>query len=251
MGDQRLIEEAHILWADTKSVSAGQIEFDAVLSERHNLSARATKHPVEQGTSVSDHIHVDLPNLELHVLFTNTPITELDIFGKPLMQSRTASLDVPKYDPPLSPTPGALYSALGHAIKSLFSKDGGYKAKVLQARTPGRQLLVEAQSALWTLIENRVPLTVVTNTYFYEDMYLVEAPGLREAGKGLNISFTLKFERIRTVSSSITSVPRDPKAKPPVNKGKQNPKIAPGDKSGIAASWQGSGVAIPVDPGGP
>lgn len=93
--------------------------FDAVLSEAHELNGETTKHPVEKGSNITDHFILDPEVLTLEVQITNTPLTENDLFGIP--SGRYGSpvfLDVPAYEPPFAPTPGALFGSVGRAVRS-------------------------------------------------------------------------------------------------------------------------------------
>jgi len=55
----------------------GIIQFDASVSESHNSPSEVTDHPVEEGSTVSDHIRKLPKEFELNGLVTNTPIVFL------------------------------------------------------------------------------------------------------------------------------------------------------------------------------
>lgn len=90
-----------------------------MLSETHEFVGEATHHAVEDGSEVTDHVILDPVRLTLEAMITNAPITEEDPFGVPV--GRYASpmyLDVKAYEPPFVPTPGAIFSAIGGAVRS-------------------------------------------------------------------------------------------------------------------------------------
>lgn len=228
-------QEANLIWKDTSKVPGGMLAFDAVLNEHHGKNAKATEHPVESGSNISDHVQVERDTLELQVMITQTPIDQYNPTGNKVGKAAVKELDVPRFSPPLSPTPGALYSTLGHAIKSLLSPEKSFRATVLDFGGQSYNFIKEAQDTLWSLINNAVIIDVFTTTRLYQNMLLEEAPMVREAGKGGKAIFTLKFTQLETVSATTTVVPRDPKAVPKKDNGKQNPKAAPTiDKSSVA-----------------
>lgn len=53
---------------------AGAIEFDATLSETHVGNAEVTRHPVEVGSDISDHVRRLPEQVTLNGIVTNTPI---------------------------------------------------------------------------------------------------------------------------------------------------------------------------------
>ncbi len=46
---------------------------DCTVNERHSAKARATRHPVEEGADISDHIHHEPDELTLEGVISNTP----------------------------------------------------------------------------------------------------------------------------------------------------------------------------------
>jgi len=55
-------------------VRIGELTVDAVLEENHELEAEGTEHPVEDGSTITDHIHVKTPPLSMRCAVTLTPI---------------------------------------------------------------------------------------------------------------------------------------------------------------------------------
>lgn len=50
------------------------IEIDATIRELHSVKAKATKHPVETGSAVTDHVQLQPDEIEIEGMITNTPL---------------------------------------------------------------------------------------------------------------------------------------------------------------------------------
>jgi len=48
--------------------------FNLFISEKHNLKFRVSDHPLQDGTTISDHVHRELREVTIEGLFTNHPI---------------------------------------------------------------------------------------------------------------------------------------------------------------------------------
>lgn len=60
-----------LFFKENKKYGVGAIYFDLVLSENHNFNSTATKHPVEDGSEISDHIFNALENGTINGLISN------------------------------------------------------------------------------------------------------------------------------------------------------------------------------------
>lgn len=67
-----------MLFEDSK-VSIGEIVLDAAIEETHTLQARATEHPVETGSDVTDHVQSLPASLTLEGIISNTPLSALGL----------------------------------------------------------------------------------------------------------------------------------------------------------------------------
>lgn len=67
-----------MLFEDSK-VSIGEIVLDAAIEETHTLQARATEHPVETGSDVTDHVQSLPASLTLEGVISNTPLSALGL----------------------------------------------------------------------------------------------------------------------------------------------------------------------------
>ncbi|MCP4570119.1 MAG: hypothetical protein GY841_21265 [FCB group bacterium] len=58
----------------TKKGQVGAVQFDAMVSENHQMSAEVTAHPVENGSDITDHIRVNPREIEIVGVISNTPV---------------------------------------------------------------------------------------------------------------------------------------------------------------------------------
>lgn len=74
------MQQISMLFQDKKS-AIGEIVFDAAISECHNFAAKATTHPIEDGSSISDHVHTEPVTIQIDGIITNTPTSFLNELG--------------------------------------------------------------------------------------------------------------------------------------------------------------------------
>ena len=60
-----------LFFKGNRKYGVGTITFDLVLSENHNFNSSVTKHPVQDGSEISDHIDRELESGTLNGLITN------------------------------------------------------------------------------------------------------------------------------------------------------------------------------------
>lgn len=60
-----------LFFKGNRKYGVGTITFDLVLSENHNYNSTITKHPVQDGSEISDHIDNELESGTLNGLMTN------------------------------------------------------------------------------------------------------------------------------------------------------------------------------------
>ncbi|MCP4570674.1 MAG: hypothetical protein GY841_24075 [FCB group bacterium] len=61
----------------TKKGQVGAVQFDAMVSENHTMSAEVTEHPVEEGSDIADHIRLGPREIEIVGVISNTPVVLL------------------------------------------------------------------------------------------------------------------------------------------------------------------------------
>lgn len=73
-----LFEKISLLFAE-KEHRIGEIQVDAFIRENHSFSSELTEHPVENGSTIVDHIFNKPVSISLDGIITNTPMTLVGI----------------------------------------------------------------------------------------------------------------------------------------------------------------------------
>lgn len=67
------------LFGNGKSI--GELTLDATFSELHEYSGQVTRHPIEDGSQISDHVTLEPFTLRMECFITNTPASILGAVG--------------------------------------------------------------------------------------------------------------------------------------------------------------------------
>lgn len=191
--------------------------FDVCKEEDAEFSSVVTDHPVESGANVADHVRRQLMRVSLDVFVSNSPIYDWNFRGGQLRslnlaegakQSATGSL---YYKAPLEPTPGAVFGAVGKAVKgaigSLMGGDKGEpKANVFQWNSEF-DAVADTIEVLERLRKDVQLVSIVTPHREHESMFLETFRVNRNAGTGDGASFRLSFREIRMVEAKILNAP--------------------------------------------
>ena len=164
--------------------------FDCVLRESHDMTNKVTEFPVEDGSSISDHIISSPRELQIEGIITNSPVS---IFGGRLSEG-----------------------ARGTAQDGKLTGRG-----VNRAELAFKEL---------ERIHTSGQLVNITGRYkVYENMAMISAPVVRDPGDGDSIHFTASFRTISkvvlmtaTASVSRSKIKND-MAKPKVKTGRKTP----------------------------
>jgi hypothetical protein len=168
------------------------IVLDASISENHQSEAEVTEHPVEKGTNIADHARPKQDTLTIEGVISNTPLSHdqqqrtVNAFGTNIV---TTGTDAPR-------------GQVGFAE--------------------------EADRKLLDLKRNARLITIVTQLRTYENMILTSYVVPRDGKTGDVLRFNATFKQIRVVENRSTKivVSSEPKAQPPVEKGKQVAKTS-------------------------
>ena len=198
------------------------ISFDVTMSENHEATADVTEHPVELGSDISDNVKQNPASLTVEVYMTSTPIVEGGTAGGVILPQL---LEFPTYSPPLAPTPGALFNAIGNGLtavsQAIFGPPPPIVVNLLQF--PNQFDPVQATyNTLMDLWTRGQTMSVVTSVTTFNTMVLTNVSLPRTEPGGA--SFTLNFKQIRTVTTATVTAP-----KPAVKRG--NPNQAKGGQS--------------------
>lgn len=177
------------------------LELDTTLKEEHTADSKTTKHPVEQGVKVTDHVRPEPRELVIEGIVSNTPVTQ-----RQYNQASTA------LNPP--------YQMLGTSASA-----GTTVAKVSGWAEYVWKTLVDAR-------DKSMLFTVMANVDTYADMVMTSLKATKDAKTGDSIRLNLKFEELRQVVTGTTVVAtKQPKGKPKVSKGTKATQAAPTQQS--------------------
>ena len=192
----------------------GAIAVDAMVREVHRLAGEATSHPVEAGSDISDHYRPAPRGIELEGIITDTPI------GVPgshengaVPVQRTFEIPTELFGMRLGPIPISIPG---------FSKQGSVTTF---------STTMERVRSTWEEFESmfaeRKVITIVTSLRSYEDMVLTELTVDRKPGSYHFSCFGQQITTVQSGRSATVPIPKVKRAIPKVDKGKQQPAVAP------------------------
>lgn len=234
--------------------------FDAVLSERHDITSTITEHPVEQGTNIADHVRPDPVVINIQGVITQTPIVAVGTDG----WSRTPQIlgpgeynivqaqpkDAPGTAPPVISPPqpplGALLSLNGiiNAASNALFGDGTFTLQqsldrntlpdqqyhaTVDTRTDNRNFIAEALATLIQLRDQATLCRVVAPHNSYKNMVLNKVALSRASSEAGKATFDLTLQEIRIVQTATVAAPKPSitRAAPPQKQGNQPPVPPP------------------------
>lgn len=159
--------------------SVGEISLDLILTETHSLNAVVTQHPVQDGSTISDHITILPRSGTMRVLVSNFSLS-------------TAEGDARA------------------AWKEIYAQ-----GEAAQKTIPNRA--EEAWKKLKDLVKKRELVKVVTSLEVYEDVALTRVETTRDGDTGDALEIDIDYEQVTKVKLKETKVtaqvqPRDMKS---------------------------------------
>lgn len=236
---------AYLSWTTDAGLSKS-LFFDVVTEIGVELSSATTEHPVEDGVNVSDHVKKELDKVNLEVFVSNAPIEDINDRGG---RVSTIPIKLQHYKAPLAPTPGAVFNAIGGALKdavgSLLGKKEEYGVQVLQWDDS-----FDAVADTLTILENLKNTAQLVDIFMsardFSNMFLEKIDLQKNAGTGTGATFHLSFKEIRKVKVRLVNapVPTETRAQLQKPKGAQGSKDAPaqGPKKSVAKGIVDNGV---------
>lgn len=241
----------------------GDVWIDVSVRESHDVTADVTRHPVESGTDIADHIRPEPRSITIEGMVTNHPIelplshagtARIDSSGLPLTVAHSAPSRVAPHAQTIEgePSVGALAVVpgveQGVALLGALRVDVRSKVKLsMELFTPNTSQTTRlnatalrftepfdrvgaVQEALQRIMDESELVTVVTGLAIYESVALTSLSMERSAQVGPDcLKFTATGSVIRVVSSQVAKVP-DPlkqRGKPAVSQGKQDATVDP------------------------
>jgi hypothetical protein len=253
------------------------IWIDVSIREEHNSSAEITRHPVEDGVEITDHVRLGPDRLQIEGIVTNQPLElplshadgvtasdsslELFVDRMRVQGSRSTTIEgeptlgmlglVPGVSQAASLLRGGLLGTTGVDVRSKRKFQMITPAQALGRDTKHATGLVfsdafdrvaAVQAALRAAFEARRPVQIVTGLRVYESVVLVDLSIMRDASTAGSLRFGATAEAIRVVKSSTGLVgvpdPLNTRAKPAADLGNQN--TAPVDDVPLPASERNS-----------
>jgi len=192
---------AYLLW------DGDALHFDAVLNESVTITATPTRHSVEEGAAITDHVQDDPDRVRLDVFVSGSPIADVNGVG---------------------------------VVTQVTDTGAGFSASVL--RTPANfDPVRNTMRTLERLKKEATLVDVATHARYCASMVITEASS---SPKGDSSQIQITLESIRVVSTGRTQAPQptQPRDKPAKTTGAQQPKPTPGPKKSAAVAvgqWTG------------
>ncbi|HVJ27429.1 MAG TPA: hypothetical protein VM493_07785 [Vicinamibacterales bacterium] len=184
------------------------LRFDAVRTAEIQQTATVTRHPVQKGADIADHVRVDLPSVSITGYISIAPLTVDAMVVRPK--------DIPIasgfYQPvPLPPGPAGIRASaiqgglIQAAVNALSSVTDPKSVESLITQNPGDRAATAATTLL-RLQSERTLIRFVDELNTYEDMVLTSVVGTRTQ-QVYGAAFQLQLEQLRIVSSMLVDLP--------------------------------------------
>ena len=139
--------------------------FNLFISEKHSLKFRVSDHPLQDGSTISDHVHQEMQECTVEGIFTNHPLRKLEEVNEVKFKDEYATSDV---------KPTVSNTALAN-----FEK-------------------------LKLLAKQRKPVRLVCSLEIYPKMVITGIDYDRDSKSGSSIRFTMTLRELKTVSLKAT-----------------------------------------------
>lgn len=162
--------------------------FDATTSESHKDSSKLTKHPIEDGGTITDHIIPDPLSLKIASVQSDHPISILSSLA----------------------TAGS--SFIGNQIGGIGGAAASFGGSQLAAVLLNGTNSSRSQTAYQMLLSWKsrgIPLTVTTKLRTYTSMALTSISSDRDAQNSNSLDVSLVFEELLIATTVIAAIPDD------------------------------------------
>ncbi len=171
-----------------KDIDGEELIFDATTSENHMDSSKLTKHPIEDGGSITDHIIEEPLSLKIDSVQSDHPISALSSLataGSSFIGNQIGGIG------------GALASFGGSQLASVLLND----ADSSRSHT-AYQILVS-----WK--KRGIPLTIITKLTTYKSMALTKISSNRNSKNANSLDASMVFEELLIATTIIAPIPDD------------------------------------------
>lgn len=159
---------------------------DCSTKETHGKESKPTEFPVEDGTSISDHMIVKPQTLQLEGIISDTPLKDLNQLLTPSLDNVLSNSGLSKLTAGL-----ALYSTI--------------QSKLSSGSKPASPS-VQAYAQLLSLHDNKTAFDVLTTLTRYEGMRISKISVPRDSGTGRSLMFTLDLVKLILVSPKTVNI---------------------------------------------
>lgn len=140
--------------------------FNLFISEKHSLKFRTSDHPLQDGATITDHVHQEMQECTIEGMFTNHPMRKMEEVNEVVFRDEFGTSDV-------KPT-------VSNTALAKFEK-------------------------LKLLAKQRKPVRLVCSLEIYPKMVITGIDYERDSKSGSSIRFTMTLRELKTVSLKATT----------------------------------------------
>ena len=140
--------------------------FNLFISEKHSLKFRVSDHPLQDGSTISEHVHQEMREVNIEGMFTNHSMRKLDEVNEVKFKDEYATSDVK--------------TTVSNKALANFEK-------------------------LKLLAKQRKPVRLVCSLEIYPKMVITSIDYDRDSKSGSSIRFTMTLRELKTVSLKATT----------------------------------------------
>lgn len=186
------------------------IEFDATLSESHDITAEITQHPVESGAKITDHYRVLPREITINGIVSNTPLT-------------------------------GLFSSVQGLISSA-QRIGGALGLTQEQESPANQ----AYDKIYKSMKDGELLVIATTLKEYRNMLITSFSTRRDATNGNVLNATISLKEIKIAEIKTTSPEKALNAKDSANVDQGKKPLTGANDSQVSKANTGIANAFPA-----
>lgn len=194
------------------------IRLDVDTSCTTSYTSTPTDHPIEAGSNVSDHVVDEPDEITIEGFISNEPL-----FSNPRGirgSYQSTQLNLPKYERPIAPTPGAVLNAGLNAIGDLLAD--APPAQIALKFPTAFNAPSETEEALDTLRLGHVLCQVLTSTRRHDNMIITSFEQVKSAADGTGATYSINLRKITIVESLAVAapvLPEEPRGMPAGSQG--------------------------------
>lgn len=200
---------AHLEWK-SKIGLVNWLRFDAVRTVEVSQHANITRHPVQKGADITDHVNVDLPHVSITAYVSIAPLSSDAAIARPKDIPVPSGIYMPVSlpGPPFKHSTASRIAEVGPiqaALDALASVTTPTAIESLVTNSPGDRVS-QAAAKLLELQETVELLRFVDELRTYENMVITSVVGTRVA-QTYGAAFQVELDAINIVESKLVDLP--------------------------------------------